>query len=183
MGWAQAAGWYLPQIASQMPYYRLNPDEDGELRNLFLDYDQRITDLQHAHEEWRGNLLSIGMKHFRGVDLVNPPMELLSAVGPKPAPLEPVFAAKAGDPWMLGFSNVMPKWAEKFFLPRMGDDLSFMREAEDAVTQGAAPSANPGQQYRDFMAEKRREGMDLAEIGALWRERSKLGDRAAVAAG
>ena len=97
--------------------------EQGFPIRLHLDYDTMLRKNREAWERWFGDLRSIGGK-MNGVDATaaftaalekrwhDIPKGLLIEAGQTPLPDDYILAAKAGNSWVLGFTDVVPKWAE-----------------------------------------------------------------------
>lgn len=158
------APWYLPQ---EPKYYTVFEDDDQ--RGLILQYDLRADDLKTAHKAWFEQMMAIGMKMSgQSFNARHPSPEVLHFAGPKPAPLEPVFAAKAGDPWVLGFSPVMPTWAEPFFIPRIADEFAFLQEAAAAVRDTTPAEPDARGVYGRFINAEMKKGTSYADARRLW---------------
>jgi hypothetical protein len=93
----------------------------GGIKNpthLGIDYDTAIADLEEKHKEWNRRLRLAAQKMYgekAGESIENPPPELMHVVGEPPEPTEPLEAAREGNRWVLGFSDIMPAWAKPFF--------------------------------------------------------------------
>lgn len=123
---------------------------------LFVDYDGWIGHQRHAIEAHRKRMMGIATQQYgdsAAEKIDNPPPALLHFAGPSPEPVEPILAAKAGDPWVLGFTDVRPKWADKYMPAKAkakaySDDLAFMREdADESANDQGAPTSTASEGY------------------------------------
>jgi len=127
---ALSPSFAAPLIPPQQ-YLRVSADPDN-VQALTIAYDEWVSDLKAALKEWTEHMMKVG--HAVNADKFDPKEpgpSVLLIVGPKPYPVEPVLAARAGDEWVLGLSSDMPKWAVPFFVPKADDELAFMREGAD----------------------------------------------------
>lgn len=126
----------------------LKVDSRKEYGRVEIDYDGWIGMLRRAWEHYNTELLQAARAMYgdaaaQKVEERPLPPALLAHVGPAPEFVEPVLAAKAGDPWILGLSNVRPKWADRFMpvkakRSQASDELAFMRaEAPQEVPETA----------------------------------------------
>lgn len=128
-----------PKGAPLMPpprFMKVNSQKNyGE---LFIDYDPWIAHQRQVIAAHDKRMMGIATQQYGDAaaeKIASPPPALLHFAGPAPEPVEPILAAKAGDPWVLGFSDVRPKWADKYMPVKpkakaYSDDLAFMREEE-----------------------------------------------------
>ena len=128
-------------------------DSRKEYGRVHIDYDGWIGMVRRAREEYDTRLLQAasalyGEAAAQKIEERPLPPALVAHVGVAPDYVEPVLAAKAGDPWILGLSQVRPKWADRF-LPirpkraRGADDLSFMDEGAPEVAPKAESVTYP----------------------------------------
>ena len=108
-----------------------NP-EDGTSR-VDLREDVVIAERKVSHREWEDALTRYGLAmHGEAFTPGKPTAALLRVVGPKPEPVEYALAAKAGDPWILGQTTVMPAWARKLRAEErvVEDEYAFLQTAD-----------------------------------------------------
>lgn len=121
------------------PYAVLKHDPESGAMTVDLQEDVVIAERKRALAEWRESLYRYGLAmHGEAFNPERPTAALLRVVGPRPEPAEFALAAKAGDPWTLGQTDVMPAWAKKL-RAEMGadvDDYAFLRaEQLDAAAK------------------------------------------------
>lgn len=129
---------WLPDTKSE--YVRVVHDPDTGVSTVKINYAQIKGDLRYAWQEWIKHRDLIGREVQK--DAYNPEKPtpyILQMAGPSPKPIEPVIAAEAGDPWVLGFSDEMPPWATPFFTKETLDETAFMKRAEERVKKGLKP--------------------------------------------
>ena len=110
---------------------------------------------------------------------------------------EVIVACMQGDPWTLGLTDVVnPKVAK--FIPQKVDrrqallskfpdftadpqleEHMDLEEAHDPESPQDGRVAKPKHSYQDFVKAKRREGLDMAAIGAAWKAQKKTAEVAA----
>lgn len=101
---------------------------------ISIDYAAWERDVLQRLAEWDNELRQYAMAMYgQGASqaIANPPPELLSLVGPKPVPIELIQAARAGNKYVLGLSDRMPKWAEPFFAAPARPTLPKFPDAEE----------------------------------------------------
>lgn len=140
-----------PRSAPLMPPKPfLKVDSVGDYGRLYIDYDAWIAKQDAAWEHYRTELLRRAQEMYGDAapqKVEDPPPALIAAVGIPPEPVEPILAAQAEDPWVLGMSPDRPAWADQFFTPERGrqeqanDRLAFMRgeQPKKAQTSDAKP--------------------------------------------
>lgn len=107
-----------------LKYLEDDPDEQSPVpRRLRWNYAQCLADLQTGWNNFFGEFRTIAGR-MPGVDAMaayeaaihgrwhEVPPSLIHEVGATPEPEDFVKAAMANNKWILGFSDVVPKWAE-----------------------------------------------------------------------
>ncbi len=190
-----SAGQWEPKFeAPWYPEYKYIRHVGKNSRHIFLDYDQNIADLRDAHDEYDELRLKTAMDQYGnaftqrlGKTHDEDPPELKRLTGKPPFPIAWAEAAKEGNRWVLGFSNLIPKWAypllhaanepERKYLDAEDEDLEKRLDLEEAFDPEATggkkePVSNAGlQAFETFMAEQKAAGKSHKEAQAAWRER------------
>lgn len=129
----------------------LTVDSHRDYGRLKIDYEAWIRKQDAAWDHYNNEMLRRAQEMYGDAapqKVEDPPPALVAAVGIPPQPVEPILAAQAGDPWVLGLSDQRPSWADKFFAPKRDkekartDRLAFM-EAEPKAQEG------PGGEEKD----------------------------------
>lgn len=117
-------GWMMPVSPVWLQGLFLPPEQYRVVTtpgSLTVDVDRWLADTVSWEAEWRMLMQRIAVEglHYKSGDLprilANPPAELLNEAGPAPFPPALVVQAIAdGDPWCLGNTDEVPKWAEKY---------------------------------------------------------------------
>ena len=171
-------------------YLRHHSTDD---RLVLIDYDRNVRDAKEAMDAYDDLRLKVAMDQYGsaftsklGKTHDEDPPELKQLVGAPPFPVAWSEAAQEGNKWVLGFSNIIPKWAYPLLKQEDAPARKYLdadEEVEKAVDLDEAfdpeakggkrePVASRGQQdYRAFVAEQTKAGKGLKEIGALWKER------------
>jgi len=106
-------------------------DASGAFR-VVINYAEDKGDRKAAITEWQKTLLQTGAQlEGQSFDPSRPSIQVMMRVGPKPPPPEVVIAAEKGDPWVLGFSPDMPKWARPYFAKMLEDEAAFLTDESD----------------------------------------------------
>lgn len=136
----QPVGW-KDRLDTPPMYMRFKRRDSSR---FFIDTAAWIADREFAVEEWRVRLnaeavaMSAGDQGaallgkdpygLHGPSTVSPALRL--RVGPPPLSPTPIRALEAGNKYVMGLSDKMPKWAEPYFLPPP-EALSEYPDAED----------------------------------------------------
>lgn len=124
------------------PVAFLKVDSHRNYGRLEIDYDGWIAKQDAAWDHYRSEMLRRAQDMYGDAapqKVEDPPPALIAAVGIPPQPVEPILAAQAEDPWVLGLSEDRPSWADKFFAPKR--DRQQARSDRLAFMQGADPQA------------------------------------------
>jgi len=147
---------------------------------MVIDYQRWIDEQARAVENWENGLHKLG--HVRQGDAYNPERPspaLLAEMGSKPRPVEPIRAAQAGDPWVLGLKQPngaaypMPDWAIPYFGARVKDPLAFMRgKAEGKAVTAASPPASRQRlsNWQQFVKDHSDQKIGLKELSRRYRK-------------
>lgn len=108
-----------------------------------INYGRWIADLVTANKEWDENRVRLGrMISGEAFDPRKPAtMELVTLLGPKPQPVEPVRACEQGNKWVLGLSDKKPKEAERFFPEPITQPSDLVFSDEPVFSDEDAPKA------------------------------------------
>jgi hypothetical protein len=108
-----------------------------------IDYDAMLRDRDASEGIYKQRIQAAARKLYgdkAGEALKKPTTELLEAAGTKPAPRERILAAKAGNKWVLGLTDLKPDWADKFFPEEQHRDIETGRLlVSDEELQGMFP--------------------------------------------
>jgi hypothetical protein len=137
--------WTAPVIPTQN-YLRMHEDKlrYGE---IVIDYELWHAQLLRDQADYDAALdrfatgLAQGDDQLRAKLMMQPTASIIHALGPKPLSPRYVLACMAGDPWALGFTTDMPKWAQKIWpdpatlKPKQSPahDFSFLEDEGDGV--------------------------------------------------
>lgn len=95
-------------------YLVFSTENPGQVQ---IDYPQWEADVKAQLAEWDANRLRMGLARYG--DAFNArgetPIELMTLLGPRPMAVDPIVAMRQGNPWALGFSDVKPPEAQRFF--------------------------------------------------------------------
>ena len=169
------------------PQYQTVKWEPRRGPRMEIDYPRWIASQETALKVATAALHKLGHHRYGDAyDPAKPSPALLSEFGSLPAPLEPILAAQAGDPWVLGIPQPngaaypMPAWARPFFATQTKDPLAFMRKgAGEQTPKTAAPrkkltakAAKPPRlsKWQRFVKENSDKGLDFKELSALYRQ-------------
>lgn len=114
-------GWTPPKLFGKTPFVPPEAYVTYDARDPFkmlIDYDRWIADIEREHEGYAQRMSAAAVMQFGSgaADAVKRQSpELLHYVGPKPMPVAPIKAARAGNLYVLGLSDKMPSWAEEYF--------------------------------------------------------------------
>lgn len=120
---------------------------EGFPYNFFINYDRWIADEQGARAEWeRDGRTRSRQMHGDAYDPAAPfTSDVLDIIGPPPNAVEPLYAAKQGNPWILGTTNRVDIRLVKFFEPeqlpealraeRIPDFSELVESEEDELEQ------------------------------------------------
>lgn len=113
-------GWDAPLVPAQK-YLEVAKDTDGMTipGRLVINYDGWIRDVdqqQADHLERLGFFAQALYGEKAGDVLTKPTPELRRLLKSEPAPIEPIYAAMRGDPWILGMEEgPAPKYLAPYF--------------------------------------------------------------------
>lgn len=96
--------------------------DNYERNKLTIDYDRAIADAKAAFTAWEDLLYQFALASYRdkaGEAMREPTPEMLRYAGAKPASYKIPEAAKAGNKWILGLTDVKPTWAQEHFPTRV----------------------------------------------------------------
>jgi hypothetical protein len=120
---------YLPHQS----FFTFDPNEP----RFVIEYDAIIEQRKTRLKEWEDAGYTFALAEYgdKAVEVMqNPTPAFLRYVGPKPDPVEIPEAAKAGNKWVLGFSDAVPEWAKRF--------LPVLRPPTPDTTLAAYPDAD-----------------------------------------
>lgn len=118
-----------PPIIPPQKYVRVS---DITSREVKIRYNQWLEDVDQAWEEWNRFLYEQAFDLYKDAaadEVEKMPPALRYRVGKsRPIAREVVLACRAEDPWVLGFTDERPDWADEF-LPATDavDELAFMK--------------------------------------------------------
>jgi hypothetical protein len=176
--------WRAPLVVP--PQYQAVKWEPRRGPRMEIDYPRWIENQQTAIKVAKAALNKLG--HARYGDAYNPERPspaLLSEFGTMPAPVEPILAAQAGDPWVLGLKQPngaaypMPAWARPYFASETKDPLAFMRTQKPTKAEPKPAAKKPtGTKSRDRLSSwqqflKDNPGLDFKEASALYRQQKQ----------
>lgn len=180
------APWY-----PEAKYIKHNPSDD---RLILIDYDRNISDLKEAQDAYDDLRLKVAMNQYGsafpsklGKTHEEDPPELKALVGQPPFPSAFPEAAKEGNKWVLGLTNVVPAWAYVYLHAQEAPKRKYLdadEEVEKAVDldEQFDPDAKGGKRepvgrgqsaYTAFVSEMSKQGKNLREIAQSWRERKE----------
>lgn len=171
-------GQLEPQFrAPLMPpakYQELDKDPERPY-DVFVNYERWEQDIRTDRAEWEREGRQRSLKMYG--DKYNPAeaftSEVLDIIGPAPQAVEPVIAARQGNPWILGRSRVPDRRLIKFFQPEELDlelrraaepDFSKLEKLED-FNDEYDPEAEGGRRKKDARRNhhKKRDTADAGE--------------------
>lgn len=185
--------WEPRFTAPWLPEFKYIKHVPKSFRNIYIDYAKNITDLKEAHDAFDELRLKTAMNQYGnafterlGQSHEEDPPELQKLTGKPPFPLAYPEAAKEGNKWVLGFSNVIPKWAYALLAVSQEPERKYL-DADDEEVEKAVdldeqfdPEATGGKRepvrkgveaYEAFYKEQRALGKSHKEAQSLWRER------------
>lgn len=189
-----SCGPWEPQFtAPWYPEHKYIRHVPKSYRNILIDYDKNIADLKDAHDAYDDLRLKTAMNQYGnaftdrlGASHYEDPPELQKLTGKPPFPIAYPEAAKEGNKWVLGQSNVIPRWAYALLAVTQEQTRKYL-DAEDEAVEKAVdldeqfdPEAKGGkrepvvkgvQAYESFMAEQKANGKSHREAQDLWRSR------------
>lgn len=159
-------------------YIRITDPYGGDVR---INYDQWESDQREAHAEYDQMLMlraneKFGAGAWDAVQRKDP--VLLAIVGNPPDPIEPIWAMRDGEPWILGLSDRMPKSLAPFFRSQQAERPRFVSAEEEEEQEERAPAPSltgdypiyrpPGQyEFSDGQVLKMRKADALAREAGL----------------
>ncbi len=99
-----------------MPHQSHFRFDENEPR-FVIDYPAIIAERKARLKEWEdaGYTFCLAEYGDKAIEaMAHPTPALLRYLGPKPDPFEIAEAAEAGNKWVLGLSDVVPAWAQRF---------------------------------------------------------------------
>lgn len=157
---------------------------------IIIDYDKNIRDLKDAHSEFDDLRFRAAQQEWgsaagskMGKTYEEDAPELTRMVGKPPRPVQFPEAAKEGNKWVLGFSNLIPTWAyplleaetrvEKKYLDAEEEDLEKrldLEEKHDPKATGGKKQPVGARGHSEYTAfVKAHKGKPLTEISKLWK--------------
>lgn len=185
--------WEPRFSAPWLPDFKYIRHVKGSFRDILIDYDRNITDARDAMDAYDDMRLKTAMNLYGnafterlGQTHADDPPDLQKLTGKPPFPIAYPEAAKEGNKWVLGFSNVIPKWAYALLAVTQEPERKYA-DAEDEEVERAVdldeqfdPEATGGKRepvktglnaYEAFYREQKAFGKNQREIQTLWRER------------
>lgn len=97
-------------------YLELSTDPERPY-DLSIAYDRWVQDTQTDRDEWfkNGRITARRLQGERYDAAKSFTAEVLDIIGPEPTPLEPILAAKAGNPWITGKTERPDRRLVQFF--------------------------------------------------------------------
>ena len=138
-------GW-VDVLDTPAKFKRLAKDEDGRLSVEIL-IDDWIEYQEGRHERYLNDLWTDALAHFAQA---GPKMfeerhpSLLKITGPPPQALEPLYALRDGNSWVLGKTTTPDPRLTKYFAKPKKVRPSFKDEAPDALEEVHDPEATGG---------------------------------------
>lgn len=177
-------GWRAPWMPGQ-EWFRYHEDEENPLR-FRIDYQGMLAERVRAHEQYRAEWEAFAVSN--GWDPADESVagRIIAKVGKKPLPVELIVAAMQGNKYILGLTDVVdsrvvpflnqrPRYTRQAKLAAVVASMDFAdhddeeSEPEEDDRQPSLAQARKAQTYNEFVKEQRRLGLDMTEIGALWK--------------
>lgn len=97
-------------------YLELSTDPERPY-DLHIAYERWIADTQTERDDWvkNGRIVARRTPGITWNEGEPFPAAVLDVIGPEPTPLEPILAAQAGNPWIIGKTKVRDARLVKFF--------------------------------------------------------------------